>query len=138
MSTRPTAAELVAAVADCLATTPEERPASAAALARRLAPVASEAETLTLPADPSRRATEILAPGPGRGSRRPLRRAVAAGGLALVAAAGAAAAVVLAGGGNGPAQRTNTGAGSIAQPATGASAAQEAENIVQWLRRYSR
>src|SRR5690242_6852289 len=52
--------DLVAAVAECLSVRPEDRPRSAAALARRLAPGAAEAQTLPLPADPSQRATEIL------------------------------------------------------------------------------
>src|SRR5438105_6513488 len=55
-------AELVTAVTACLSVRPEDRPPSAAPLPRPLAPGASEAETAFLPADPSRRATEILAP----------------------------------------------------------------------------
>jgi serine/threonine-protein kinase len=41
--------ELVAAVTACLSARPEDRPSSAAALARLLAPVASEAATMPLP-----------------------------------------------------------------------------------------
>src|SRR5690242_1811038 len=55
-------AEPVAAVTACLSMRPEDRPSSAAALARLLAPVASEADTLSMPADHAQRATEILAP----------------------------------------------------------------------------
>src|SRR5262249_45867729 len=58
--------ELVAAVTACLSVRPGDRPQSAAALARLLAPGTSEGETLSLPPDPAQRATEILAPATTR------------------------------------------------------------------------
>jgi serine/threonine-protein kinase len=122
---------LVAAVTACLEVRPEDRPASAAALARLLAPVASEAETLSLPADPSRRATEILAPGP-RASRRPTkRRPAAALGLVAAAVAGLVAAVALTGGGNTPRPRPTPN--SVTPPAQGSNAAEQARNLATWL-----
>ena len=131
-------AELVAAVAACLSVTPEDRPPSAAALARMLAPVASEAETLSLPAESEQRATEILvAPnGGGRSRRRWVARHLAAG-AALVAAAGAGvvAAIVLTSGGH-PSHPTTPHA--VAPPATGANPAEQAQNLAAWLRQHTR
>jgi eukaryotic-like serine/threonine-protein kinase len=130
-------AELVAAVTACLSLRPEDRPPSAAALARLLAPVASEAETLSLPAESDQRATEILA-APRR--RRPVRwtaRRLAAG-AALVAAAvaGLAAAVALnTGGGHGSPPKTPH---AVAPPATGANPVQQAQNLAAWLRQHTR
>ncbi|HZT52763.1 MAG TPA: serine/threonine-protein kinase [Gaiellaceae bacterium] len=128
-------AELVAAIADCLAPQPDERPPSAAALARRLAPVAAEGETLALPEDPAQRATQILAPRPALRRRSPARRLAAAGALAAAAAAGLAAALLTAGG---PAAHPpGSSAGRVvAPPATGSSAIVEARNLAAWLRRY--
>ncbi|MFL5960225.1 MAG: serine/threonine-protein kinase [Gaiellaceae bacterium] len=129
-------AELVAAVAACLAPRPEDRPASAAALARMLAPIASEAETLSLPADPAQRATEILAPPSARTPRRWNVRKLAAG-VALVAAAlgGLAAALALTSGGNAP--PTNTRPHAVAPPETGTDVVQGADNLASWLRAHS-
>ena len=130
-------AELVAAVAACLSVRPEDRPPSAAALARLLAPVASEAETLSLPADPEQRATEILVPPDGgwRSRRRWAARRLAAG-AALVAAAGAGivAAIVLSTGGHASGPTTPH---SVAPPATGANAVEQAQNLAAWLRRHT-
>jgi eukaryotic-like serine/threonine-protein kinase len=129
-------AVLVAAVTACLAPDPEERPPSAAALARMLAPVASEAETLSLPTDPSRRATEILAPRSARRSRRwTTRRLAAAAALVAAAVAGLVAALVLNTGGSGasPTPRPQ----GVAPPATGANPAEGAQKIVDWLRAHS-
>ena len=73
--------ELVAAVTSCLSARPEDRPPTAAALARLLAPVASEAETLVPAARPRaarnrdpratrRTADAVAGSAPGR-RRRP-------------------------------------------------------------------
>jgi serine/threonine-protein kinase len=129
-------AELVAAVDACLSVQPEDRPPSAAALARLLAPVSSEAETLSLPADPARRATEILASPSVRGSRGwTARRLAAAAALVAAAAAGLAAAVALNTGGHTP--RPSSTPHAVAPPATGANAVQQARNLASWLRDHS-
>jgi serine/threonine protein kinase len=126
-------AELVAAVTACLSVSPEDRPPSAAALARMLAPVASGAETVPLPADPSQRATEILASRPVPPARRRTRRRLTAA-LALVAAAvaGLVAAVALNSGGNSP--QTGSTPHAVAPPAPGANVSEQARNLVSWLR----
>ena len=125
--------ELVDAVGACLAFGPENRPPSAAALARRLAPVASEAETLSLPADPAQRATEILAnPPPRPARRRTTRRLVAAGALAAAALAGLVTALALSSGGSAP--RPSPGPHAVAPPAAGTNAAEQARNLAAWLR----
>jgi eukaryotic-like serine/threonine-protein kinase len=132
---RDAPAELVAAVNSCLSLRPEDRPRSAAALARLLAPVASEAETMTLPAESDQRATEILAAPPARRRRRWTARRLAAG-AALVAAgaAGLAVAVALNAGGHGSPPTTPH---SVAPPATGADPVQQAQNLAAWLRQHS-
>jgi eukaryotic-like serine/threonine-protein kinase len=125
--------ELVAAVITCLAVDPEDRPPSAAGLARMLAPVASEADTLPLPTDSSRRATEILAPRlPGRPRRWTTRRLAAAGALVTAAAAGLAAALTLNTGG--PASRPLPTPHRVAPPAKGANVVEQAQNLASWLR----
>jgi serine/threonine protein kinase len=130
---RPDApAELVEAVTACLAVRPEDRPASAAALARMLAPVASEAETLSLPADPSRRATEILATRPGRSRGRPTRRVAAVAALVAAAVAGLVAAVALTGGGN--ASQPRPAPHFVSPPDKGSNPAEQASNLAAWLR----
>ena len=129
-------AALVAAVNACLSARPEDRPPSAAALARLLAPVASEAETLSLPADPAQRATEILAPTSARPSRRwTTRRLAAVAALVAAAVAGVAAAVALNTGGRAPRQSSTPHA--LAPPATGANAVDQARNLASWLREHS-
>ncbi len=128
--------ELVAALTACLSVRPDDRPSSAAALARQLAPVAAEAETLSLPPDPAQRATEILA-RPGRSQRRWTTRRLAAG-AALVAAAiaGLAAAVALSSGGD-HASRPSSTPHAVAPPAIGSDAAEQAQNLASWLRSHS-
>jgi serine/threonine-protein kinase len=132
-------AALVEAVTECLASRPEERPPSAAALARRLAPIASEAQTLSLPADPGQRATEILAPTiarrppAGRARRWPARRIAAGAALVCAAVAGLVVAVLLAGGGS-HAPRTRSTPRAVAPPATGANVAEQARALAAWLR----
>jgi len=129
--------ELVAAVSACLAERPEDRPPSAAALARLLAPVASEADTVSLPADPSRRATEILAPAAPRKSRRPPpRRLAMAAALVLAALAGLAVAVALSAGGHAPKPSSPTHA--VAPPRTAQNAAEQARNLASWLLQHGR
>jgi serine/threonine-protein kinase len=128
--------ELIAAVTACLSVRPEDRPPSAVALARLLAPVASEAETLALPPDPAQRATEILArparPAPRRGGRR--WAAIAA--LVAAAVAGLVVAVVLNTDRN--SSRTRPAPHSVAPPSPGSNAVQQAQNLADWLRRHSR
>jgi eukaryotic-like serine/threonine-protein kinase len=127
--------ELVDAVTACLAFRPEDRPPSAAALARRLAPVASEAATLSLPADPAQRATEILASPSARPARRwTTRRLAAAGALAAAALAGLVIALALSGGGNAP--RPSSRPHAVAAPAAGMNAAEQARNLANWLRNH--
>jgi serine/threonine-protein kinase len=128
--------ELVAAVLACLSARPEERPPSAADLARRLAPVASEAETLSLPAEPAQPATEILAGSPGhRRRRRSVLRLAAGAALVAVATAGVAAAIALNAGGQAPRPATPH---SVAPPAAGANPSEQAQNLAAWLRQHSR
>lgn len=129
--------ELVAAVVSCLAPRPEERPTSAAALAGRLASLASADETLTLPLDPAQQVTELLPPPAVRRRGRSVRRVASAGGLAAVAAAGVTAAV-LAAGGHGPPRHTSSRTGRVAPPPSGTSASQQAHELARWLRRYAR
>jgi serine/threonine-protein kinase len=127
--------ELVSAVSACLSVRPEDRPPSAAALARLLAPVAAEADTLSLPADPARRATEILAPAPGRPERRgTARRLAVAAAVVAAAAAGLVAALALNSGSHAspPSSRPH----AVAPPAPGGDVAQQARNLASWLRRY--
>ncbi|HEU5476517.1 MAG TPA: serine/threonine-protein kinase [Gaiellaceae bacterium] len=126
-------AQLVAAVTACLSVRPEDRPASAAALARLLAPVASEAETVSLPAEREPPPTRILASRRGRWTARRLAAAVA---LVAAAAAGVAVAVALASGGHEP--RPASTPHAVAPPETGSNAAEGAQNLAAWLRRHSR
>jgi serine/threonine protein kinase len=130
--------ELVAAITACLSIRPEDRPSSAADLARLLAPVASEAETLALPPDPAQRATEILARPAGTRARLTGQRLAAIAGLVVAAVAGLVAAVALSGGGGGhssppPGSTSHT----VTPPAVGTSVADQARNIVIWLQRHS-
>jgi serine/threonine-protein kinase len=127
--------ELVAAVAACLSFRPEDRPSSAAALARLLAPVAFEAETLALPPDPAQRATEILAPPERSEKRWPARRLAAGAALAVAAIAGLVLALALAGGGkSSPPPAAHRG---VSPPATGTNVAQKAQNLVSWLKQHT-
>jgi serine/threonine-protein kinase len=128
---------LAAAVAQCLAVDPDDRPASAASLARRLAAVAGEAQTLALPDDPARRATEILAPTLRVPRQRRSRRLVlGAAGMAAVAAAaaGVAAALVVSGGG-GPAPASHPGTTAVPSLPSSGTPAQQAQELAAWLRR---
>jgi serine/threonine-protein kinase len=127
--------ELVEAVTACLSVRPDDRPTSAAALARLLAPVASEGDTLPLPADPSRRATEILARPSGRPARWwTTRRLAAAAALVAAAVAGLVLAIALTRGGQTP-QPGPTRHG-VAPPATGANVADQARNLLAWLQQH--
>jgi eukaryotic-like serine/threonine-protein kinase len=130
--------DLVAAISACLSIRPEDRPHSAAELARLLAPAATEAETLALPADPAQRATEILASRPARRSRRwATHRLAAVVALLAAAAAGLAIAVGLTnGGGKSPAGSSKPS--PVAPPATGSNVAQGTQNLISWLERHSR
>jgi eukaryotic-like serine/threonine-protein kinase len=126
--------ELRAAIGACLAARPEDRPPSAAALARLLAPIASEADTLSLPADPARRATEILAPRAVGGSRRrPRRRLAAAAALVAATIAGLALAVALSSGGGGRSPGSKSGPHAVAPAAHGSSVSEQARNFGHWL-----
>jgi serine/threonine-protein kinase len=129
--------ELTEAVTACLAVAPEDRPASAAALARRLAPVASEARTLDLPLDASQRATEILAlPRPRSGRRRRGRRLVGAAALVVVTVGGAAGAVALSSGGHAP--RPGSPPHAVAPPPPGTNPVEQARALASWLQRHAR
>jgi serine/threonine protein kinase len=128
--------QLVAAVTACLSVRPEDRPPTAAALARLVAPVASEAETVSLPADPARRATEILATPAARASRRrPARRLATV--VALVAAAVAGLVVAVALSTSGHPSRPTSKPHAVPPPSTGADPAQQAQNLAAWLRGHS-
>jgi eukaryotic-like serine/threonine-protein kinase len=131
-------AELVAAVDECLSPHPRDRPASAAVLARVLAQVASEAETLALPADPALPATKILASRTEpRARRRPTRRWAAAAAFVAAAVAGLAIAFVLTtGGGRSPGKSSRRHV--VQPPARGSNAATQARNLVAWLEQHSR
>jgi serine/threonine-protein kinase len=129
-------AELAAIVSVCLAFEPEDRPPSAAALARRLAPLASEAQTIPLAVDSAQRATEILATTPAGERRRTGRRLAAVGALGLAAVAGLIVALVLTNGGH--ARRPDTKPHAVAPPAAGANAVEQAHNLASWLQRQSR
>ncbi len=126
--------ELVAAVTACLSVRPEDRPPSAAALARLLAPIASEAETLSLPPDPDRRATEILARPAARHRWWPPRRVAAVAALVTAGVAGLTAAVVLNTGGH--ASRPSQSPPAVAPPRTGASVVDQAHDLASWLRQH--
>jgi serine/threonine protein kinase len=128
--------ELAEIVMSCLAYEPEERPASAAAVARRLAAVSADAQTLPLPDDPAQRATEILAPRDRLpASRRRMPRLALAGVLAACALVGGVLAAVLAGGGSTP--QPAPAQPRIASVPAGTTAAVQARNLAAWLRRYS-
>ena len=129
-------AELVAAVTACLSVRPEDRPASAAALARLLASVASEAATLSPPADPAQRATEILARPTHAHRRWAKRRLAAATALVGAAVAGLAVAVALNTGGEHAKPPAST-QHRVAPPAAGANASEQARNLAAWLRAHS-
>ena len=130
-------AELVAAVTACLSPRPEDRPPSAAALARLLAPVASEADTMFLPDDPAQRATEIIAPTSVQPSRRrwPARRLAAGAALLAAALGGLVAAVVLSGGGHSPPASSTPHA--VSPPAPGANVVEQAQNLAAWIQSHS-
>jgi len=129
-------ANLAAAVTECLAERPEDRPASAAALARRLAPAASEAQTVLLPADPALPATKILASAtPARDRRMPARRLAAAAAFVVAAAIGLVVALVATGGS--PARAHTGPPARVAPPATGADPVQEAQDLAAWLRAHA-
>jgi serine/threonine protein kinase len=128
--------ELVAAVTACLSVRPEDRPPSAAALARQLVPAASEAETLSLPPDATTRATEILARPAGPHRWWTARRLAAAAGLVAAAAAGLAVALALNTGGHAPQPSSTPHA--VAPPAAGTNAAEQARNLANWLQQHTR
>ena len=128
--------ELVAAVTACLSVRPEDRPSSAAALARRLAPVASEAATLALPPDSATRATEILARPAGPHRRWTRRRLAAAAALVAAAVAGLVLALALNSGGHTP--QPSSKPHSVAPLAVGTNVIEQARNFVAWLRQHTR
>jgi eukaryotic-like serine/threonine-protein kinase len=128
--------ELAEIVMSCLAYEPGDRPASAAAVARRLAAVSADAQTLPLPDDPAQRATEILRQrSSGLASRRRVPRLALAGVLAACALAGGVLAAVLAGGSS-PAPPAPSQP-HVASVPLGTNAAAQARNLAAWLRRYS-
>jgi serine/threonine-protein kinase len=127
--------ELAEVVMSCLAFEPDQRPASAAAVARQLAAVSADAPTLPLPDDPARRATEILAPRDRESASRRIPKHALAGVLAACALAGGVLAAVLADGGSGPPPAPAEP--HVASVPLGANAAVQARNLADWLRRYS-
>jgi serine/threonine-protein kinase len=129
--------ELVAAVNACLSARPEDRPPSAAALARLLAPVASEAETLSLPPDPAQRATEILARPDRTRSRWAGRRLAAIAALVVAAVAGLMAAVALSGGGGNASPPPRSTSQTVTPPAPATNVADQARNLETWLKQHS-
>ncbi len=129
--------ELVAAVNACLSARPEDRPPSAAALARLLAPVASEAETLSLPPDPAQRATEILARPDRTRSRWAGRRLAAIAALVVAAVAGLMAAVALSGGGGNASPPPRSTSQTVTPPAPATNVADQARNLATWLKQHS-
>jgi serine/threonine-protein kinase len=126
--------ELVAAVTACLSARPEDRPPSAAALARLLAPAASEPKTLSLPPDPALRATEILARPATPQRRWTTRRTAAVAALVAAGVAGLSAAVALNTGSH--SSRPNPSPHAVAPPQTGASVVDQARNLAFWLRQH--
>jgi serine/threonine protein kinase len=129
--------ELVAAVNACLSVRPEDRPPSAAALARLLAPVASEAETLSLPPDPAQRATEILARPDRTRTWWAGRRLAAIATLVVAAVAGLVAAVALSGGGGNASPPPGSTSQTVTPPATAPKVADQARNLATWLEQHS-
>jgi serine/threonine-protein kinase len=129
--------ELVAAVTACLSVRPEDRPPSAAALARLLAPVASEAETLALPPDPAQRATEVLVRPDAHRSWWAGRRVAAIAALVAAAVAGLVVAIALSSGGGNASPPPDSTPRTVNPPAAGTNAADEARNLAQWLRQHS-
>jgi hypothetical protein len=126
--------ELVAAVTACLSVRSEDRPESAAALARLLAPVGSQAETLSLPPDPAQRATEILArPTTGRRRRWTTWRVAAVAALVTAGILGLTAVLVL---NTGDHSSPPTPPHAVAPPRAGASVADQARNLASWLRQH--
>ncbi len=118
----------------CLAADPDDRPRSAAEVARELAATLPETQTLPLPEHPSLRATEIKAPPPARTRARP-RSNVLLGGAALLAIVAGGIAIVANRGGS-PAPAPAQPPPVVAVPhAPGAQ--QEAQHLAAWLRRYS-
>jgi serine/threonine-protein kinase len=129
--------ELVAAVNACLSARPEDRPPSAAALARLLAPIASEAETLSLPPDPAQRASEILARPDRTRSRWAGRRLAAIAALVVAAVAGLVAAVALSGGGGNASPPPGSTSQKVTPPAPATNVADQARNLETWLKQHS-
>ena len=129
--------ELVAAVNACLSARPEDRPPSAAALARLLASVGSEAETLSLPPDPAQRATEILARPDRTRSRWAGRRLAAIAAIVVAAVAGLVAAVALSSGGGDASPPRGSTSQTVTPPATAPNVADQARNLATWLKQHS-
>jgi hypothetical protein len=87
-----------------------------------------------LPADPSQRATEILASPSGRPARRWTgRRPAAVAALVAAAIAGLVLAVVLSNRGSSP-DTTSSTPHAVAPPSTGTNATEQARNYAAWLR----
>jgi len=127
--------ELVAAVTGCLSVRPEDRPPSAAVLARLLAPVGAETETLSVPPDPAQRATEILARPAGPHGWWTSRHIAAAAALVTAGVAGLTAAVAL-NTGSQASRPSHPSPHAVAPPQTGASVVDQARNLASWLRRH--
>ena len=101
-------AELDAAVLACLALRPEERPASAAALAADLSRALPEASTRALPVAGGTRATEVMVRRSGAPDRRRARRTLAIAAAVLGLTAIALASALVGGDGDTPPAATST------------------------------
>jgi serine/threonine-protein kinase len=125
--------DLARIVMRCLSAEPEDRPASAAELARELAATIPEPQTLPLPGHPSLRATEIKAPIPKPRRSRPRTAALLAIGAVVALSIGVIAALTT--GGSPPAKPRP--APKVSGIPAAPSAQQEARDLAAWLRRYS-
>ena len=126
--------ELARIVMRCLAADADDRPASAAELARALAATIPDVRTLPLPSHPSMRATEIIATRPAPVRRRPETAVLLAAAAAVAVVAGVVAAFTTGGGSRATPAPAQTVAGIPAAP----TAQQEARDLAAWLRQYSR
>jgi eukaryotic-like serine/threonine-protein kinase len=124
--------DLARIVMQCLASDPDDRPASAAELAGDLAATVPERQTLPLPGHPSLRATEIKASAPPV-RRRARTTVLLAVGAAIAVAAGVTAALTT--GGSAPPKPKP--APKVSGIPSAPSAQQEARDLAAWLRKYS-
>jgi serine/threonine-protein kinase len=127
-------AKLAQIVMRCLAPDADDRPISAAEVARELTATIPEAQTLPLPDHPSLRATEIKTPA-ARARTRP-RPAVLLAAAALVAVVAGGVAALVTSGGSSPKPVQHPP--HVAAVPHAPTAQQQAQDLAAWLRRYSR